>query len=399
MKIIFLKLIFTLQIILYAPLILLVIIIYPVLKIRIGCVKSKSFGSLVLEPEIFLCEKRAGIYKKNEIFLWYHEKIISNKYLLDKRKKQLIFLPGFLLHPIIIFFSKFKFTHKHIYVDVVYNSQKKKFIINFEKLYTDQKLLKKHEPSIVFSKDEIELGDKYLKKNNIYKDDKIILFGARSSFYKNENFVSLRNSDIGQQAKSMKYVAANGYKAIRVGKEKIKKLNTDSNRIFDYTFADYNNDFLDIYIPSRAKFMVTGPTGLNELATIMRVPRLLINFTPFKDLHYVNESFTPIILFKKLFSKSLKKNLGYKEIFEKKLFDVDTVDKIPNEYQLVDNTEDEILEATIEMIKLIDNKCLNLKFEVMKQNKFWKIYQDFYGSKKDMIISPSFFQKNIELFN
>ena len=91
--------------------------------------------------------------------------------------------------------------------------------------------------------------------------------------------------------------------------------------------------------------------------------------------------------------------MGYKEIFEKKLFDVDTVDKIPNDYQLVDNTEDEILEATIEMIKLIDNKCLNLKIEVMKQNKFWKIYQNFYGSKKDMIISPSFFQKNIELFN
>ena len=91
-----LKAVFFLQIIIYSPVILFIVIIWPLLKIRIGVIKSRSLGHIAI-PEIYLCDKKFGLYKKNEIVLWYHHKQIANKYLLEKRKQKLIMILLFLL--------------------------------------------------------------------------------------------------------------------------------------------------------------------------------------------------------------------------------------------------------------------------------------------------------------
>ena len=93
------------------------------------------------------------------------------------------------------------------------------------------------------------------------------------------------------------------------------------------------------------------------------------------------------------------KLLSYEEIIKKKLFDLETTDQIPGEYKLIDNTEDEILEATKEMIELIEHKTLNINVEFSKQIRFWKILENFYSQKLNMIISPNFYKKNFNLFN
>ena len=197
----------------------------------------------------------------------------------------------------------------------------------------------------------------------------------------------------------MKYVTDNGFKAIKVGKEKINKLDINSKKIFDYTFADYTSDFLDVFIGSKAKFMVSGNTGLNELVTIMRIPRLLVDFSPFRILNWVNEAYTPIILPKKIFSETTNKYLSYTEICKKNFFEPDNLEGISKGYIYVDNTEDEILDATKEMIELIEYQSLDLDFERKKQENFWNTYANSHGYKNGIIISPSFFKKNIELFN
>ncbi len=391
------KAVFFLQIIIYSPLILFILIIWPILRIRIGVINSRSLGHLALS-EIYLCDKKFGLYKKNEIVLWYHFREIANKYLLNQRKKQLIFLPGILLYPIRLFFLKYKFTHKHVYYKIEYDEHNKtKKIIN-EKLYTNQEFLKQSDPFIKFSKYEIEMGDDYLKKNFINDNDKIIVFGSRSHVFRNENFVSVRNSNIKNQIDAIKFVTENGYKAIRVGRDRVDKFEINTKNFFDYTFADQQKDFLDVYLQSKAKFMVSGNTGLNEIATIMRVPRLIVDFSNFNLLYIFNEAYTPMILPKKLYSKEFKKNITYKEIFQKKFFDINVVSEIPKELQLIDNDNQEILNATKEMIELLKNK-LDFNAERNKQNNFWNMYSKFYGQKEGVIISPSFFKANLDLFD
>ena len=266
-----------------------------------------------------------------------------------------------------------------------------------EKLRTNQKFLKNSNPFVKFSKKEIEEGNNYLEKNFINKNDKIVVFCSRTPIYRSESYISVRNSNIKNQMMSMNFVIDNNYKAVRVGRDKINKFEINNKNFFDYTFADQQSDFLDLFIISKAKFMVCGNTGVNEIATIMRIPRLIVDFSNFNFLYNFNEAFTPIILPKKLFSKSLKRYLNFKEIFEKKLFDVNIISEIPNDIQLIDNSEDEILEATKEMKELVENK-LDLNTERIKQGNFWNLYAKFYGVKEGMIISPNFFKKNNKLF-
>ena len=71
------KIIFVIQIIFLSPIILFIIVIWPILRIKIGEIKSRAFGSIVLTPEVYLIEKKFGLYKKNDIFLWYHQKNVA----------------------------------------------------------------------------------------------------------------------------------------------------------------------------------------------------------------------------------------------------------------------------------------------------------------------------------
>ena len=110
---------------------------------------------------------------------------------------------------------------------------------------------------------------------------RLLYLDQEAHVFRNENFVSVRNSNIKNQIEAIKFVTENGYKAIRVGRDRVDKFEINTKNFFDYTFADYQKDFLDVYLQSKAKFMVTGNTGLNEIAMIMRVPRLIVDFSNF----------------------------------------------------------------------------------------------------------------------
>jgi len=56
---------FFLQIIVLSPLIILIILISPIIKVRIGKIKSKLIGHLTTPMEIFIAEKNAGLFNKN----------------------------------------------------------------------------------------------------------------------------------------------------------------------------------------------------------------------------------------------------------------------------------------------------------------------------------------------
>ena len=98
------KLIFIFQIIIYSPLIILIIILYPIIEIKLVKLKNNELGSLSSSTELFLLMKKK-IYKKNQIFLWFVERgAIANNFIFEYRKKQLWILPGFILSPIQLFF-------------------------------------------------------------------------------------------------------------------------------------------------------------------------------------------------------------------------------------------------------------------------------------------------------
>ena len=67
-----------------------------------------------------------------------------------------------------------------------------------------------------------------------------------------------------------------------------------------------------------------------------------------------------------------------------------------NGYDLIDNSEEEILDATKEMHLLANNK---LTIDHNKQKNFWEMHESYFKWKPElMLISNTFFKKNTDLF-
>ena len=88
------------------PVIILIIIIRPIIKIKFGKIRTKTIGNSTYCMEVFLEEVKSGIHdKKSFLYIWYTDTTISNSFWLNKLKKQFIILPGILIDPIYQIFS------------------------------------------------------------------------------------------------------------------------------------------------------------------------------------------------------------------------------------------------------------------------------------------------------
>ena len=399
------KLIFISQIILYSPLIILIIILSPIIKIKLVKLKNNELGSLTTSTELFLLKKKNKIYKNNQIFLWFTERgAIANNFIFEYRKKQLWILPGFILYPIQLFFLLFKSTRKHIYYKVINHKKiinnkiitKKKII---EESYIDNyNLLTQFPSTIKFTNQQKEICNNFLASAGIDENKKFVCFGVRTKSFKTESFNSVRNSSIKNQLLGINYLIKNGYKAVRMGKNE-EKLDSKNVNIFDYGSCANNQDFLDFYISSKCEFFISGDTGLNELATVMRKPKLILDFVHFHIIENINHNFCPLILPKKVYSLKKKGFLKYSNIFKDGIDKIGRTENYPKDLRLIDNDQEEILNAVQEMRMLIELKNFDLDNFKKKQRKFWDLNRKYNNSENNnLVISPSFFDKYNYLF-
>ena len=178
-----------------------------------------------------------------------------------------------------------------------------------------------------------------------------------------------------------------------------KKLDLKNINIFDYGSCENNQDFLDFYISSKCEFFISGDTGLSEIATAMRKPKLILDFINFYNVDLINHNFSPLILPKKIYS--LKKNffLKYSDIIKSGIDKIDSTESYPNDLRLIDNDEEEISNAIHEMRMLIELKNFDLDRFKKKQRKFWDLNRKYNKSENNnLVISPSFFDKYEYLF-
>ena len=399
-----LKLIFISQIIIYSPLIILIIILYPIIEIKIVKLKNNELGSLSTSTELYLLKKKRKIYKKNQIFLWFTERgAIANSFIFEYRKKQLWLLPGFILYPIQRFFLMFKSTRRHLFQVINFKKKINNKIITKKKIidesYIDNyNLLTQFPSTIKFTSQQKEIGKNFLASVGIDENKKFVCFGVRTKFFKKETFNSVRNSSITNQLPGINYLIKNGYKAVRMGKDE-KKLDLKNFNIFDYGNCENNQDFLDFYISSKCEFFISGDTGLNELATVMRKPKLILDFINFHNVENINHNFCPLILPKKIYSTKKKGFLKYSDIIKNGIDKIDIIENYPDDLKLIDNDQEEILNAIHEMRMLIELKNFDLDNFKKQQKKFWDLNKNYNSvENNNLLISPSFFDKYNYLF-
>ena len=386
--------------------IIIFLVLRPFMKIKIFELETRAIGALALPTEIFLCEKNLGLHsnKKNEFIICFPNSKISNFFLYKKFKKNLVVVP-------ILFFKKIFFLSNKIFFLKSFLSSHRnwRYHPNNWQYIDIHDVLSKNKPTINFSNEELEEGRKFLESFHIKAKDSFFCFNSRSKYYASEIDNSCRNSDINLQVKGIENIVNENFKAFRMGSVKQNPIITENKNIIDYTNLKERSDFLDIYLLFNCKFMVSTGTGLDTVPALNRKKVLYVNYF-LQDAHHQPGGYVPIIVPKKFMDLKRKILIPYREVFDKNLLRCSSLNELNKlGYNLIDNSEIEILKAIKEMYELsfsedhaIDGnyKYKNVDLEVLNKN-FWNLYEKKYLFKPKpvvMSISENFIHNNSSLF-
>tara|TARA_B110001450_G_C17654948_1_gene494788 strand:- start:513 stop:1769 length:1257 start_codon:yes stop_codon:yes gene_type:complete len=393
-----------------------IFLIYPFKKIKFGCIKTKAVGDFATPMEIFNCEVKDGIYNKSNTLLIWCKTIqkTPNDFIFKKLLKNYFVFNKFLINPLIHFFKKndyltkkFIIPFRHVDNEYFYEIKKKPHLkkLSFNKIWQSRdiyNLLEKYPSQIEFTDNELNEGFKYIFSKNIQQSDKYVCFSSRVSEYRpseKKYGISLRNASIFNQLKSINYLTnVKKYFAFRMGRgDKTDPLNNPNKKIVDYKFDSNNSDLLDAFLFSKCKFSISGGNGINNFPTIFRKPKLVLDFVNFRDLNTENPFMFPLMLPKLYKNKKDNRLIKFSDCIEKGIFQMNTTSQLnDNGYELIDNSENEILEVVKEMEDIVNE---NKENTVTNQTYFWDMIADnyIYTSKK-FRIGNHFFKKYEYLF-
>lgn len=219
-------------------------------------------------------------------------------------------------------------------------------------------------PPVAFTPFEIEQGELKLREMGIGSEDWYVCIHARDNAYTltlpgGANYIdsgNYRNADIDTYILAAQEVIKRGGYVVRIGSVVEKEFSLKHPKVIDYPFEN-RDDFSDVYVSSKAKFFISTANGAVDFATLLDVPVLLVNVVPI--------GFSPLSKRSIYIPKRMQTVTGAAVKFRDQLsfFQKIPLDAIVNplnlmkekDWHVLDNTAEEILDATKELFELLDN--------------------------------------------
>ncbi len=213
-----------------------------------------------------------------------------------------------------------------------------------------------------------------------------------------------RDSHIETRFAAIDYLKSQGIHSVRVGKAASTKC--EYGGCIDYCF-NYREDIMDVFIHSRAKFVVGDSCGINLIPLINNGHVVITNFTPLSHgMGAVPSEFEGVVLFKKMFDMKKDRFLSLHEMVEmERICDDNANLYAKHNIILIENSEEEICDATIEMNERIDGNWIETKMDLERQSAFSdfekmiaKKYRIPDGDYIHTRIGARFLEKNWSIF-
>lgn len=352
------------------PLSIFIIFIRSFFLIRFQNSMSERIGHFSTNLDLYLCEKKFNINKpkiKNYLDIFCLQKKISNIFLKKKWSEKIIIFHYGLIIPII---DCLKFFNQFQYHEIKNNTNSDRDVHN---------LLDKTEPFIELTDDENKKGFDALSEFGIYKDTKFVSIIIRDSNYFAQEFGNnkydyrkIKNYKIETFYPAIKFLIERGYKVVIMGSNQNQKISLKNDLIFDYSNSKIRSDFLDVFIISKCKFFIRT-SGLGGVAVLFRKPVLHLN----AQLALLTTSTKKnLLLAKNFYSINEKRKLSFDEIFDKGFANVFDENKLKKKNILLEESSEDILNATKEIYESVENKREYSESERNLQKKFKKFYLD-----------------------
>ena len=393
-KLFFMIFIFIL-IILFFPLFIIIRILSKFYLVRFGILPSRRIGHFANDVNVYLRLKKKNIF---ELDLFYLEKPVCNYALSDIYKRYLNIYPEFIILPFII-------LNKIIYL----RSSKHEIKINPFVESADLRDRDKEEKKInYFSEKQLENGYNFLEKIGINKGKKFACLLVRDPAYvkslfndtydlkyqKSGDDSNYRYSNPNNFKLASEFLISKGYYVIRMGKTVSDSININDDKFIDYAKSDYKNDFLDIFLASQCNLFLSTGAGLDVIAAIFDKPIIFVGNTQVAWTRSANKK--QLTIFKHFKNSITGSYLSMNDIFSYNLALCENDKSFEDKnIELIENSPEEIKDAVIDMLNLIENNFeLNIENKSIHQN-FWKLFKKNIDKFNCSHIHANFFKSHI----
>ena len=396
-------------IILFGPICLLIVLLRPIAFIRFGIFQSTRIGGLSGQAYIYQCLKKENKHSKIKFFdiLSYEKEGVCNKQLANMVSRQVKIFPFPKLIQLIIYSLKFWLKNQYIWNNKFFKEYEKgvrPHVIRFSGQPTESDYYLTNNQIFNFTQNEKNKAIDMVYNMGIKKNDKWVCIHNRDSKYLNTAYPDIadwtvhdyRNYDIDSMISTCEYYLSNNYHVIRMGKNAKNAIKFKHPRLIDFPFSDFQNDLLEIYLLSNCSFFIGSTSGISMIPFIFKKPVLFTNQAPIDILSGLKHNHFLCIL-KLWFDSNSNKILSLNEIFSRNLdYFSDTKLFSASKIKLIENTSDEILQASIELKKRKDNSWDESDENKELQKHFWNIvekYKDKNISKEHNLFISSYFLK------
>ena len=355
----------------------------PFKKIYLAPLQTSRIGHFILDTEILLARIHLDQVnsRKKLLVIWVPESYICNEYVYKIWKQKINIAP-------------FNVFTSAILLTAVYLEKLTKNIITYRFTGWDGYLSYTHLLEFTPTVFNISVEDekeciKTLRLNGIDTDKQWVCILGRDNKYLSHalpnldwDFNSYRNSDIDTFKISAEFLAEKNIMTFRMGSNVEKPfLSGKSNLIIDYANSTWSNEKLDIFLAIKCLFYISVGTGLDTVSVATRRPLLWVNQS--QPLHVYRTKRDFIFIMKRLFLREKNIFLSPRAFYNLGIEDGFTVDNPLHfrtqdftrlKVEVIDNTNLEIMDATVEMYELLTKKDKNKLALSRNQIRFWEAF-------------------------
>ena len=361
----------------------------PIRVVRIGGMNSSRIGPFASRPEMYLCQRDAGVHDGRTFDIFFHASLISNQQLRrmwDRTLRVWQFakavnrvsngLPGASAH-----------------------------IIPPPPARDTEGYLAKYPPHLSFTPEEEARGQAELRKMDVPPGAQFVSFHARDSAYLKAmhprgdwSHHDYRDCEIENYLAASEEMVGRGYFALRMGAVVGEPLNGGSPGVIDYA-TNHRTDFMDIYLSAKCRFFLTSGAGIESVSRIFRRPTAYADAIPIEQV----ATWGPDDLFipKRLWMRAEKRFMTFREILDSgagRFMKSEQYDQ--HGLEVVGNSADEIEALAIEMDDRLNGTWRASDGDEELQQRFWSLYQpsELIGVFLSRI-GADFLQRNRELLD
>lgn len=361
-----------------AVLLLAIRVARPIVRVRLGAMRSDRIGHFALETELALCEQETGIRPRPQrsVDLWYAPEPVANRSLLAMWRRVMRVWPTWLMVPLWRLNERLPGGAAHVVPSTT------------STCLDVHNLLDRCPPHLAFTAAEHARGRAGLAELGIGPTDRWVCVIVRDGAYtsaafpgKDMSYHDYRNCDVDDYVPAAEAVADRGYFVLRMGAVVAKPMRSSHPRVIDYATSGRRSEFMDLYLGAHCAFTVSDGLGFYAIPAAFRRPNAYVNYSPF--FMFYSSRACDLGIAKTMADAATGRRLTLREMAARGVAEVSaTREFAARGVRVESNAPGEIRDLMCEMVERVEGTWCAEPGDDERQARFWERYLEVIGRQR-----------------